>query len=119
MYYNNIMIFNIIYILKIFCIYQPKKKKKNQPFKTKTSFSFPWFPFSAVCSLQATQRLLPKVDPPAPSTQATRQAFVERKRCANNLAAAFSEARKPDDSQNDGSPWSRGRGGVSRNKMET
>ena len=65
---------------------------------------------------EATQRLLPKVDPrQAPSTQATRQAFVERKRCANNLAAAFSEARKPDDSQNDGSPWSRGRGdGASR-----
>ena len=51
---------------------------------------------------QATRRLLPKMDEAPPSeTQATRQAFVERKRAANNLAAAFSES-KHDGSQGRG-----------------
>jgi len=72
---------------------------------------------------EATRRLLPKVDRPAPgdavSTQATRQAFVERRRAANNLAAAFSESTQPDDG-NDGSRGSRGRGdGASRDPVKS
>lgn len=65
MYYNNIMIFNIIYILKIFCIYQPKKKKTN-PSKQKHPFpslgfpSPPFVPFrppSVCCPRWTLQRL--------------------------------------------------------------